>query len=442
LRLDRYLQGREARPADDGGELRFRLALFRRIADAVHYAHQRGVIHRDLKPSNIVVTEETTENRGQTSSLSRGDSPLRGQSPLPEVKILDFGLARITEGDIKATVTTEIGVIKGTLPYMSPEQTRGNSADIDLRSDVYALGVVLYEMLSGRLPYDTSGSSLVEAVRVICEQQPRSLRQTLSGARRLDPDVETIVGKALEKDADRRYGSAAALSDDIARYLTSQPILARPPSTMYQLRKFAARNRALVGGVIAVIVVLIVGIIGTGWQAIVATREKARAETEAEKARQVAAFSKSILEGVGPEVALGRDTTLLRVVLDRAVENIDAEGLAGQPEVEAEIRHTVGSVYSSLGEYDLSRPHLNRSLELTREAGGAPSEQEFSSLSSVANLALNEGRYDEAESLYRETVEIAREVHGENHPQTAIALSNVAWALEELGRLDEAEALL
>ena len=263
-------------------EVRFRLALFRRIAEAVHYAHQRGVIHRDLKPSNIIVTQaEGSEGSVTTFSGVR----------LPEVKILDFGLARITEGDVQLTMATEVGVIKGTLPYMSPEQARGHTEAIDVRTDVYALGVILYEMLAGSRPYDVSRASLIEAVRMICEEPPRSLRSTISGTRRLDPDIETIVGKALEKDADRRYASAAAMAEDVERYLASQPILARPPSTLYQLRKFAGRNRALVAGVAATFVMLVAGVLVSSMQAVRATRAEALATSRMARAESAEALA-------------------------------------------------------------------------------------------------------------------------------------------------------
>ncbi len=233
--LDHWLRSRPQ--VIDADELKLRLRLFRTICDAVHYAHQRGVIHRDLKPANIVVSDEAVSVGGSAQSTAG-----------PVVKILDFGLARITDSDIAATTVSEIGMIKGTLQYMSPEQARGEVETIDVRCDVYALGIILYELLAGKRPYDVSRSAIAEAVRVICEEPPRPLKESWSGTGRLDPDLQTIIGKALEKDMDRRYSSAAALGEDVERHMASQPIMARPPSAAYQMRKFAARNRALVGG--------------------------------------------------------------------------------------------------------------------------------------------------------------------------------------------------
>ena len=200
---------------------RQRLELMARVCEAVHHAHQRGIIHRDLKPGNILVDET-------------------GQP-----KILDFGVARATDSDARMTHQTDLGQLVGTLAYMSPEQVLADPLELDTRSDVYALGVVLYQMLAQRLPYKIS-SRLHEAVRTIQEDEPKPL-STVSSAYR--GDIETIVGKALEKDKARRYSSAAELAADIRRYLHDEPIMARPASTIYHLQKFARRHKALVFGV-------------------------------------------------------------------------------------------------------------------------------------------------------------------------------------------------
>ena len=200
--------------------LRDRLALMVKVCDAVHHAHQRGLIHRDLKPGNIIVDET-------------------GQP-----KILDFGVARVTDSDTQATMATDVGQLVGTLNYMSPEQVLADPLDIDTRSDVYALGVILYELLSGRLPYQIS-KRLHEAMQTIREEDPSRLSMI---DRRYRGDIETIAAKALEKDKTRRYSSAAELAADITHYLKDEPIVAQPPTTGYQLRKFARRHTAVVAG--------------------------------------------------------------------------------------------------------------------------------------------------------------------------------------------------
>jgi WD40 repeat protein len=229
--------------------VRDRLELVAKIADAVHHAHQRGLIHRDLKPSNILVDET-------------------GQP-----KVLDFGVARVTDREADSTLQTDAGQFVGTLAYMSPEQVSGDPLEIDTRADVYALGVLLYELLAGRHPYNTSGK-LPEVIQAIREEDAARLT-TIN--RMYKGDIETIVVKALEKDKAMRYTSAAELAADLRRYLKDEPIVARPPSASYQLQKFARRHRALVASMAAVFVVLVGGVVASTWQAQLARRERDRA---------------------------------------------------------------------------------------------------------------------------------------------------------------------
>jgi len=235
---------------------RQRLEIFTKICDAVHHAHQRGLIHRDLKPGNILVDET-------------------GQP-----KILDFGVARVTDSDAQATMQTDVGQLVGTLAYMSPEQVLADPLELDTRSDVYALGVILYELVSGRLPYSIS-KKLHEALQTIREEDPArlsSVNRTFRG------DIETIAAKALEKDKTRRYSSAAELGADITRYLKDEPIVAQPPTAMYQVRKFARRNKALVIGIAAVFVVLLGGVVVSTSQWFRASRAEAVAVRDRDRA--------------------------------------------------------------------------------------------------------------------------------------------------------------
>ena len=270
-------------------DIRQRLALVARICDAVQHAHMKGILHRDLKPGNILVVEGQPEEGAPTDEGSRSGTGDRGRSGrrstnvrgvAAQPKILDFGIARATDADLHtATLQTEAGRIIGTLAYMSPEQLGADSSDLDTRCDVYALGVILFELLTGKLPHDVTGQNLIEIARVIRETDAPSAGDVDA---RLRGDIATLVAKALDKDRDRRYGSASELAADIRRYLNDEPIEARPASAMYQLTKFVRRHRALTA---TVAVALIATISLTIWALVNAGIANENARTAEENAR-------------------------------------------------------------------------------------------------------------------------------------------------------------
>jgi serine/threonine protein kinase/Flp pilus assembly protein TadD len=433
--LDQWLSSRPQMITAD--ELGLRLRVFRTICAAVNYAHQRGVIHRDLKPSNIILGDSDQETSGN-SAEAVGSS----------IKILDFGLARITDSDVAATMVSEIGTIKGTLPYMSPEQARGEVEAIDVRTDVYALGVILYEMLAGRRPYDIHRAALAEAIRVICSEPPLPLADSWSGTRRIDADLETIVGKALEKEADRRYGSAAALSEDIDRYLSSQPIMARPPSARYQLKKMVQRNRPTFAALAAGLVALVVAVAATSWGLIHARRAERRAAESAAVAQAVNDFlNYDLLAAVAPSDKKGKGKDVpMREVLAAAADNIDAasrpEGRFGDtPLVEAAIRRTLGETYRLLGHYDAAEPQLVRALEI-RESLPGDDPGLARALFDLGSLYEQQGHYDRAGALLARALAISTRIYGETHESALTAMSTLARVYGKEGRSDEAEPLL
>jgi serine/threonine protein kinase len=372
-------------------EVKLRLSIFKKICDAVAYAHQKGVIHRDLKPANVLIPKPTAG-----SSM---------QDEVPDVKVLDFGLARITDSDVQATTyVTEMGKIRGTLPYMSPEQVRGNPDEIDLRTDVYALGVMLYEMMTGALPYDLSKAQIPEAVRIICEQAPKSISASFTGTRHLDADVITIAGKCLEKETSRRYQSAAALGDDIQRYLSDQTILARPPSAVYQLRKLAARHKGVFAFAATVFVLVTALAVTMTIQAVRIAKERDRANQEAETARQVSEFLEGLFKVSDPSEARGNEITA-REILDAGAERIDRE-LKDQPKTRARLLGTMGETFVSLGLAKRADELLQGSLRANADSFGPDSVEYAGALVALGQSQSARGAYRDATALARQALSI------------------------------------
>jgi eukaryotic-like serine/threonine-protein kinase len=408
-------------------ELRLRLGLFRKICDAVAYAHQRGVIHRDLKPSNIVVLKEST-----SASTASGLG-------IPDVKILDFGLARITDADVAAsTFITDMGTVRGTLPYMSPEQIRGNPDEIDLRTDVYSLGVLLYEMLTGKLPHDLSKARFAEAAHIICDEPPAPLTKTWSGTKRLDADVATIAYKALEKEPARRYQSAAALAEDIGRYLADQPIQARPPSAIYQFRKLIARHKVAFGFIAALFVMALALAVTMTLEARRIAIERDRANREAATATSVSDFLVGLFQIATPSKTRGATLTV-RDILDKGAADLGSR-MAEQPAIRGRLFGVLGDVYLNLGMYHESEELLRKAIDAQTKAFGADSVETAQALSDLGQLELNYGRYKEALDLKQGALAILERRRSKNDVEVAKALYRLSNAQLALGKLDDMQA--
>lgn len=415
-RLDRHAESRRL-------SIDQRLELLARIADAVHHAHVNGLVHRDLKPGNILIVPAPDGGPG-------------------DPKVLDFGIARIAEADGAGTLRTSTGQILGTIPYMSPEQLSGDPGAVDARSDVYALGVIAFELLTGGLPHDVGRLSILEAARMVRETAPDP-----PGRRdpRLRGDVDTIVLRMLEKDPHRRYASAAEVAEEIRRFLAREPIRARPPSSWYQLVRFAQRNRALTAALAGLLIVLVVAVGVTAGLAVRATGAERRAQQQLEETRRqaekyeaVSLFLEEMLGAASPEDNPGRTDVTVREALAAGAARLDSGSLAAQPEIELGVRSTIGDTYRALGEYGASRAQLQAAVDLGRRIHPAGHEDLAYALNKLGRVLQQMAQYKAAEDLFREALAMRRSLGESRSKDVASALNNLGHALYLQGRYDEA----
>ncbi|HLT48115.1 MAG TPA: serine/threonine-protein kinase [Rubricoccaceae bacterium] len=443
-----YVEGRPITTYCDEHRLSIeeRLRLFRAVCEAVHYAHQNLVLHRDLKPSNILVATDGADGK-------------------PTVKLLDFGIAKVLNPHLSpsAMPVTRTALRVMTPEYASPEQVRGEP--LSTASDVYSLGVVLYELLTGHRPYRITTGSTEEIVRVVCEQEPErpstkvvrdetiargngeeTITAKAVGAargahperlrRRLRGDLDTVVLMALRKEPQRRYASAEQLGRDLDRYRQGLPVLAHRDSRAYRLGKLVRRHKTATALVLVVLASVIGFALFSSWQARRVAEERDRAQTAQAKAEQVAAFLVSLFGQADPTETLG-DTLTVREVLDAGARRVEAE-LAGQPEVQAAVLSVIAQAYRSLGRPADAVPLLERALALRRAALGDEHPDTAESLFTLANLYELLHEVGRAEALYREHLALAERLHGTESTAVVVTLYHLGTVLHVQGRTDEA----
>jgi serine/threonine-protein kinase len=395
-----------------------RLRLFEEVCRAVQHAHGKLVVHRDLKPSNILVTAEG------------------------RIKLLDFGIAKLLAEEDEATTLTEQGVRVLTLDYAAPEQVRGEA--ITTATDVYALGVVLYELLAGHLPYGDERPGAADVARAICDVEPRPPSVAAADrprlARRLRGDLDTVVLKALSKEPARRYPSAEALAEDVRRHLAGHPVQARRDTLAYVAAKFVRRNRVWVAAAGVAALSLVVGLIGTAWQAAVASRERDRARAETERAETVKEFLVDLFKASDPAQTRGEEVTV-RQLLDRGAQRIEGE-LSGHPSLQAELFEIVAGISHELGRYDEARRLGERALAHAREAYGPESPQYAKAMDTLGWIVHRSGDVVAAEELRRQTLDLRRRLLPADSLEVAESLVALGLVLRHRARLEEAEALM
>jgi serine/threonine protein kinase len=431
-------------------DTRSRLILFAQVCQAVQHAHAKGIIHRDLKPTNVLVT--------------------LNDSGKPVPKVIDFGIAKaVSQRLTEKTLFTEFRQLIGTPQYMSPEQAHCGELDVDTRSDVYTLGVLLYELLTGSTPLDGQelrSKAFAEMQRMIRETEPPApstrlntlavpTLSSVAASRSIEPgklgrlvrgELDWIVMKALEKERDRRYQTPSGLARDIERYLADEAIEACPPSALYRLRKLGRRYRMPLRVAAAFMLLLFAATVVSTWQAIRATAEKNRADEQTAIAQAVNDFFNQDVLGQAspnnqatPQTAPERDLKV-RDALDRAAERI-AGRFVNQPLVEAAIRHTVGESYLDLGQLQKAERQLNEALRLRRKGLGDNHPDTTKTMSKLGHVYRAQSRIDEAEAMYQNALKGRRKAHGERDASTLDAMVSLATIYSVRGKYGEAEKL-
>jgi serine/threonine protein kinase/tetratricopeptide (TPR) repeat protein len=422
-------------------DTRQRLELFMFLCDGVQHAHHKAVIHRDLKPSNVLIT-------------------VVDDKPMP--KIIDFGVAKATAQRLtEKTMFTHLGQLIGTPEYMSPEQAELTGEDIDTRTDVYSLGVILYELLAGALPFDSKElreagfDGIRKKIREVEPPRPSTRVTTLGESstitaekRQVEPsalvsqlrgDLDWIIMKALDKDRNRRYPSAAEMAADIERHLSNQPVLASPPSNIYRIKKFVKRHKVGVATASLVVLAVLLGIAGTTIGMIRAIKAERMAREEAEAVKQVSQFLEGLFEVSDPSEARGNSVTA-REILDKGAGKI-ARDLENQPILHARLMTTMGRVYRNLGLYRQSRTLLEDALDIRRDQLGNVNLDVADSEEELGSLLGSIGEFQAAEPLFVNALEVRESLLGPNHPNVARAVSNLANLYRQMREFEKAKPL-